>query len=106
GAAGGGTADAPARGDRGAGSAPAAARRLAAPAARARAAPEHARGPAGAGPFDGSGAAGRLHRNARGARYIMPPMSGMPPPAPPLSFTGASATIATVVRMFFAIEAA
>ena len=35
-------------------------------------------------------------------------MSGMPPPAgiPAPSFSGGSATIASVVRMFFAIEAA
>src|SRR3712207_8740485 len=36
----------------------------------------------------------------------MPPMSGMPPPAPAVSFSGTSATIASVVRMFLAIEAA
>src|SRR5215207_2638028 len=35
----------------------------------------------------------------------MPPMSGMPPP-PPESFSGTSATIASVVRMFLAIDAA
>jgi len=35
----------------------------------------------------------------------MPPMPpGMPAPAP--AFSGASATIASVVRMFFAIDAA
>src|SRR5581483_9659592 len=39
------------------------------------------------------------------ARYIIPPMSGIPPPPAP-AFSGASATIASVVRMFFAIEAA
>src|ERR687886_1264446 len=39
-------------------------------------------------------------------RYIIPPMSGMPAPAPALSFSGGSATIASVVRMFFAIDAA
>ena len=35
-------------------------------------------------------------------------MSGMPPgiPAPAPAFSGASATIASVVRMFFAIDAA
>ena len=42
------------------------------------------------------------------AGYIMPPMSGMPPgmppPAPPSS--GGSAMIASVTRMFLAIEAA
>ncbi len=37
--------------------------------------------------------------------YIMPPMSGMPPPTGAF-FSGASATIASVVRMFFAIDAA
>src|SRR3954468_19523209 len=36
----------------------------------------------------------------------MPPMSGMPPPAPPPSLSWISATIASVVRMFLAIEAA
>src|SRR2546422_1042267 len=38
----------------------------------------------------------------------MPPMSPMPPgiPAPAPCFSGASATIASVVRMFFAIDAA
>src|SRR5579875_170772 len=39
--------------------------------------------------------------------YIIPLMSGMPPPPPPAaSFSGISATIASVVRMFLAIEAA
>src|SRR4051794_11455320 len=38
--------------------------------------------------------------------YIMPPMSGMPPPTPAPSLSGISATMASVVRMFFAIEAA
>ncbi len=38
--------------------------------------------------------------------YIMPPMSGMPPGIPPPSFSGGSATMASVVRMFFAIDAA
>ena len=38
--------------------------------------------------------------------YIMPLMSGMPPPAPSDSFSGTSATIASVVRMFLAIDAA
>src|SRR5947209_4613597 len=33
-------------------------------------------------------------------------MSGMPPPPPPPSFSGTSATIASVVRMFLAIDAA
>ena len=33
-------------------------------------------------------------------------MSGMPAPAPAPAFSGASATIASVVRMFFAIDAA
>ena len=36
----------------------------------------------------------------------MPPMSGMPAPAPAVSFSGGSATIASVVRMFLAIDAA
>ena len=39
------------------------------------------------------------------AGYIIPLMSGMPPPPPP-SFSGASAMIASVVRMFLAIDAA
>ena len=33
-------------------------------------------------------------------------MSGIPPPPPAPSFSGASATIASVVRMFLAIDAA
>jgi hypothetical protein len=39
--------------------------------------------------------------------YIIPPMSGMPPP-PAMAgcFSGTSATTASVVRMFFAIDAA
>src|SRR5262249_45256620 len=41
-----------------------------------------------------------------GAPYIIPPMSGMPAPTPAPAFSGASATIASVVRMFFAIDAA
>ena len=40
------------------------------------------------------------------APYIMPPISGMPAPAPAGCFSAGSATIASVVRMFFAIEAA
>ena len=39
------------------------------------------------------------------AGYIIPLMSGMPPPWAP-SFSGGSATIASVVRMFLAIDAA
>src|SRR5262249_48382438 len=53
--------------------------------------------------------AGARHRSAwhrTSARYIIPPMSGMPAPAPAGVFSGASATIASVVRMFFAIDAA
>ena len=39
--------------------------------------------------------------------YIIPPMSGIPPPGmPPPSFSGGSATMASVVRMFLAIDAA
>ena len=38
--------------------------------------------------------------------YIIPPMSGMPPPIGAAAFSGASATIASVVRMFLAIDAA
>src|SRR5712691_1286006 len=40
--------------------------------------------------------------------YIIPPMSPMPPmpPVPAPAFSGGSATIASVMRMFFAIEAA
>src|SRR4051794_24046000 len=45
-------------------------------------------------------------RYRREPDYIIPLMSGMPPPAPPPSFSGISATIASVVRMFFPIEAA
>jgi hypothetical protein len=37
--------------------------------------------------------------------YIIPLMSGMPPP-PAGSFSGTSATMASVVRMFLAIDAA
>ena len=40
------------------------------------------------------------------APYIMPLMSGIPPPPPAGSFSGTSATIASVVRMFLAIDAA
>jgi hypothetical protein len=39
------------------------------------------------------------------SRYIIPPISGMPAGAAGC-FSGGSATIASVVRMFFAIEAA
>jgi hypothetical protein len=51
-----------------------------------------------------------LRRNSEGALpYIIPPMSPMPPmppgiPAP--AFSGGSATIASVIKMLFAIEAA
>jgi hypothetical protein len=45
-------------------------------------------------------------RPAGDVTYIMPLMSGMPPPPPPLSRSGTSATIASVVRMFLAIDAA
>ena len=38
--------------------------------------------------------------------YIIPPMSGIPPPAIAGCFSGGSATIASVVRMFLPIEAA
>src|SRR3954449_8200326 len=50
----------------------------------------------------------RKHERREGAEpaYIMPPMSGMPPPTPAPSLSGISATMASVVRMFFAIEAA
>ena len=41
-----------------------------------------------------------------GALYIIPPMSGIPPGMPPPSFSGGSATMASVVRMFLAIDAA
>src|SRR5262245_36533586 len=40
------------------------------------------------------------------ASYIMPPISGIPAPAPTGSFSGGSATIASVVRMFLPIDAA
>src|SRR5213078_4107897 len=42
-------------------------------------------------------------------RYIIPPMSPIPPMPPAMpapAFSGGSATIASVMRMFFAIEAA
>src|SRR5262245_39262036 len=45
-------------------------------------------------------------QSALAPAYIIPPMSGMPAPAPAGVFSGGSATIASVVRMFFAIEAA
>src|SRR5581483_1544923 len=57
-------------------------------------------------------ARGRLSPAPRTSRtrgfgsYIIPPMSGMPAPAPAPAFSGASATTASVVRMFFAIDAA
>ena len=43
------------------------------------------------------------------AAYIIPDMSGMPPPPPPPPpsvLSGTSATMASVVRMFLAIDAA
>ena len=46
----------------------------------------------------------RTFRPASGCAYIIPLMSGIPAPA--FSFSGASATMHSVVRMFFAIEAA
>ena len=49
---------------------------------------------------------GPLEHVACSGDYIIPPMSGMPPGMPPPSFSGGSATIASVVRMFLAIEAA
>src|SRR5207247_5561716 len=45
-----------------------------------------------------------LRSTSHCAVYIIPDMSGMPAPAP--SFSGISATIASVVRMFLAIDAA
>src|SRR5437763_10606067 len=45
-------------------------------------------------------------RGSPAVAYIIPPMSGMPAPAPTGFFSGGSATIASVVRMFFAIDAA
>src|SRR3954467_8489260 len=39
-------------------------------------------------------------------RSNTPPISGMPAPAPTEFFSGGSATTASVVRMFFAVEAA
>jgi hypothetical protein len=38
--------------------------------------------------------------------YIIPPMSPMPPAMPAPALSGGSATIASVMRMFFAIDAA
>src|SRR5215211_8479510 len=83
------------------------------PRARQRGSPpRERRGPACAGPLervthrhhlfgcrDRWTAAGQLP-----AGYIIPLMSGMPPWPP--SFSGGSATIASVVRMFLAIDAA
>ena len=48
---------------------------------------------------------GRALRSHSGWDYIIPPMSGMPPPPAPFS-SCTSATIASVVRMFLAIDAA
>src|SRR6185312_4850160 len=71
-------------------------------------------GPVGEPALRGGGTSGgdrRISDASDGSpahRHIMPPMppmSGMPPPAP-FSFSGTSATIASVVRMFLAIEAA
>ena len=45
-------------------------------------------------------------RQRESAGYIMPPMSGMPPPIAAPSFSGISATMHSVVRMFLAIDAA
>src|SRR5439155_12127070 len=60
--------------------------------------PRKAKGPATAGPF--------AELESQNRAYIIPPMSGMPAPAPAASFSGGSATIASVVRMFLAIDAA
>jgi hypothetical protein len=58
-----------------------------------------AEGPARAGPSESYAQVGGC--------YIIPLMSGMPPPPPPPPFfSGISATIASVVRMFLAIDAA
>src|SRR5581483_2259551 len=54
----------------------------------------------------GEGAHGGEPKVLPRATYIIPPMSGIPAPAPAGVFSGASATIASVVRMFFAIDAA
>src|SRR5688500_1853534 len=47
----------------------------------------------------------QLAISARGESYIIPPMSGMAGAAAP-SFSGGSATMHSVVRMFLAIDAA
>src|SRR5262249_35681191 len=44
----------------------------------------------------------RGNTGPEGLDYIIPPMSGIPAPAPAGVFSGGSATIASVVRMFFA----
>src|SRR5437762_6038012 len=79
--------------------------------------PTRAAGPAAEHPSmnsEGAGLAGpfaayldpdRKRQLSFGADYIIPPMSGMPPPTPAPAFSGASATIAPVVRMFVALEA-
>jgi hypothetical protein len=54
------------------------------------------KGPAEAGPFP---------RRSESVSYIIPPMSGMAGAAAP-SFSGGSATMHSVVRMFLAIDAA
>ena len=69
---------------------------------------EKAKGPASPGPSEHFlGKRGCAALTHGGAAYIIPPMSGMPPPPGPApSFSGGSATIASVVRMFLAIDAA
>ena len=71
-----------------------------------RGTPKTQRGPAHAGPLqDNSPVEASVALVL--APYIIPDMSGMPPPPPPPpSFSGTSATIASVVRMFLAIDAA
>src|SRR4029079_11598331 len=71
-------------------------------AARARGGGERPRARHKAGP---SRVVQRCLRGGGPAAYIIPLMSGMPPP-PPESLSGTSATIASVVRMFLAIDAA
>ena len=67
-----------------------------------------AKGPAGEPGLSTSGYGGLLlGRKLVLPPHIIPPMSGMPPPgmAAP-SFSGGSATMHSVVRMFLAIDAA
>jgi hypothetical protein len=75
---------------------------------RRRKRPQQARGPAGKPGLSTRGYVGvLLGKELILPSHIMPPMSGIPPPGMPApSFSGGSATMHSVVRMFLAIDAA